>query len=134
MNPLDFAKALGVAAVVLAIDVAAAIGVVYLWSILIDPGHPSDYYQTAGIPVARLSTRIFGTALLFTAVWLFARRNRARNAFLFALAVGIFYALLDAASTGFVGVFNLSFGFTIGLKLLGAFAGAALAVRRASLA
>jgi hypothetical protein len=39
----------------------------------------------------------------------------------------VFYALLDAASAGFVDVFNASFGLTIALKL----AGAALAVRHA---
>jgi hypothetical protein len=43
----------------------------------------------------------------------------------------VFYALLDAASAGFVDVFNASFGLTIALKLAGALAGAALAARHA---
>jgi hypothetical protein len=134
MKPLDYAKALGLAVAVLAIDVAIAIGVVYLWSVLMEPGHPRAYYETAGIPIARLSTRIFGTALLFGAAWLFSRRAPRRNPYIFVAALLVFYALIDAASAGFVDVLTLSFGFTISLKLLGALAGAMLAVRDRSVA
>ena len=56
MKPIDYAKALGIAAALLIVDVLIAIGVVYLYSILVDPGHPRTYYETSGIVVARWST------------------------------------------------------------------------------
>ena len=57
MKPIDFAKAAGIAALVLGIDVLFAIGVVFAWSILFEPGHPRAYYETQGIPIARWSRR-----------------------------------------------------------------------------
>ena len=132
MKPIDYAKALGIAAALLIVDVLIAIGVVYLYSILVDPGHPRTYYETSGIVVARWSTRTAGTALLFAAAWLFAQRRPNRNAYMFAIAITLFYALLDGASVGFRDVFIASFAFTIGLKLAGSLAGALVATRSRS--
>jgi hypothetical protein len=129
LKPIDYAKAAGIAAVVLVIDVLIAVGVVYLYSVLVEPGHPKAYYYTAGIPIARWSTRIAGTALLFGAAWLFGKRRPSRNAYIFAIILTASYALLDGASVGFVGVFTPSFALTIGIKLIGPLAGAVLAVR-----
>ena len=69
------------------IDVLIAVGVVFAWSIFVAPGHPKAYYQTAGIPIAQWSTRIAGTALIFGAAWLPAKRRPERNAYLFAVAL-----------------------------------------------
>jgi hypothetical protein len=132
MKPIDDAKALGIAAAVLIVDVLIAICVVYFYAAVVNPGRPRTYYETAGIGVARLSTRIAGTALLFAAAWLFARRRPERNAYMFAIALTVFYALLDGASVGFRGVFIASFAFTIGLKLAGSLAGALVATRSQS--
>ena len=129
MKPIDYAKAAGVAALVLILDVLIAFGVVYFYAVFFNPGHPRAYYATAGIPVARWSTRIVGTALLFGAAWLCGSRNPNRNAYWFALALTGFYALLDSASVGFVGMFTSSFALTIGLKVAGSLAGASVAVR-----
>lgn len=126
---MDYAKAAGVAAAVLIIDVLIAIGVVYVYAVFFNPGHPRAYYATAGVPIARWSTRIAGTALIFGAAWLCGVRNRERNAFAFAVALTAFYALLDSASVEFAGTFTASFALTIGLKLAGSLAGAAMAVR-----
>lgn len=128
MKPIDYAKAFGIAAAVLILDVLIAIGVVYLWAVS-TPGHSQDYYDTAGIDVARISTRIVGTALLFAAAWLFGRRNPNRNAYAFAIALAVFYAFLDAASVAFKDVFVASFAVTMALKLVGSLVGAWLATR-----
>jgi hypothetical protein len=48
VKPADFARAAGVAVLVLVIDVLIAVGVVFAWSIFVAPGHPKAYYQTAG--------------------------------------------------------------------------------------
>jgi hypothetical protein len=129
MKGSDYAKALGVSAVVLILDVLIAVGVVYLYAIAVNPGHPRAYYATVGIPVARFSTRVVGTALLFGAAWLYGSRNSNRNAYGFAIALVVFYALLDGASVAFAGVFTAGFGLTIGLKLIGSLLGAWIAVR-----
>ncbi|HTC50990.1 MAG TPA: hypothetical protein VK700_03565 [Steroidobacteraceae bacterium] len=128
MKPIDYAKAAGIATVVLILDILLAVAVVYAWSIFVVPGHSRTYYQTAGIPLALVSTRIAGTALVFGACWWSARRNPQRNALAFALAVVIGYGLLDGASAGFKGVLTLGFGITMLLKLVAGIAGARLAV------
>jgi hypothetical protein len=129
MTATDFARAAGMALLVLVIDVAIAIAVVYAWSIFIEPGHPATFYQTAGIPIARWSTRLAGTALLLGAAWLGAKRRPARNAYLYAVALVLFYAIIDAATVGFQGLFEASFGLTILIKLIGAIAGAFMGIQ-----
>lgn len=129
MKPLDFLKAAGVAAVVLILDILFAVIVVYAWSIWVAPGHPRAYYESLGVPLARLSTRILGTALILAACWLCARRRPQRNALAFAITVVLAYALLDGASVAFSGFFTVGFGITILLKLLAGMVGAMIAVR-----
>ena len=69
MKPVDYAKAAGLAALVLIVDVLVAYGVVFAWALWINPGHPRAYYASAGIPIALWSTRILGTALIFAVCW-----------------------------------------------------------------
>jgi hypothetical protein len=134
VKPADFAKAAGIAALVLVVDVLIAVGVVFAWSIFVAPGHSRAYYQTAGIPVAQWSTRIAGTALIFGAAWLSAKRRPDRNAYLFAVALVVFYAILNGSSVGFQGVFTLGFALTILIKVIGSLAGAFVATRMTSIA
>jgi hypothetical protein len=130
MNPMEFLRAAGLAFVVLIIDVVLAVAVVYVWGTYQHPGQSESFYATAGIPIARASTRILGTALIFLTAWLAARRRPPRRAYMFALALVFFYALLDGASVAFEDFFNLSIALTMALKLIAALAGAALAVRQ----
>lgn len=132
MKPLDYLKAAGIAAVVLILDILLAVIVVYAWSIWFEPGHPRAYYESMGVPLARLSTRILGTALIMAACWLSARRRPQRNALTFAITVVVAYALLDGASVAFSGFFTVGFGITIMLKLLAGVAGALAATRFAA--
>jgi hypothetical protein len=130
MNPMEFLRAAGLAFVVLIIDVVLAVAVVYLWGTYQHPGQSESFYATAGIPIARASTRILGTTLIFLTAWLAARRRPQRRAYGFALALVFFYALLDGASVAFEDFFNFSIALTMALKLIAALAGAALAVRQ----
>jgi hypothetical protein len=129
VKPIDFAKAAGIAAAVLILDILVAIGVVIAWSILVAPGHDRAFYATAGIPIALWSTRIMGTALIFAACCWSVRRNPQRNALLFAVIVVIFYAVLDGASIAFKDFITVGFGITIALKLAAGMAGALVARR-----
>jgi hypothetical protein len=124
MKPIDFAKAAGVALLVLALDILIAVAVVYVWGYTFEPGHSQSYYQTAGVPIARWSTRIAGTALMFGAAWLCAKRRPQRNPVFFAAMLVFFYALYDGATVAFADFFTLGIALTLLLKLLGAFAGA----------
>src|SRR5690606_20248192 len=121
------AKAAGLGVLVLLIDFAVATAAVFAYSIFIDPGHDTAYYQAAAPGIATVSTRIAGPILLGLAVFLFSRRRPDRNPFLFAFAVFIAYALFDVALVLFESFFTAPVMLTMGLKLAGALAGALLA-------
>jgi hypothetical protein len=127
MKPMEYFRAAGLAFLVLLIDVLIAVGIVYAWGRYLQPGHTQDYYESAGIPIARWSSRVFGTALTFIAIWLAVHRQPRRNAYLFAVTFVFFYALLDGASNAFEGFFNWSIALTLSIKLLAALTGAHLA-------
>jgi hypothetical protein len=127
LKPVDFAKAAGIGAAVLVVDVLLAILVVYAWSMFVEPGHERAFYESAGIPLARICTRIFGTALIFAACWWAARRNPQRNAIAFAVSVVFCYAFLDGASIFFQGFFSIGIGLTMLIKLVAGVVGAMLA-------
>jgi hypothetical protein len=130
MQPIDFAKAAGVATVVLALNVLIAVLVVTGYSILIAPGHPREFYDAAALRIAPWCSHIAGTALFFGAGYLFARRRPERNDFLFASAFTVLYAIIDGATVGFVGVFAVEFALSMLAKLLAALAGVFLATRK----
>lgn len=127
MRGKDMLKALGVGALALVLDFAIATGAVFAYSIFIEPGHDTAYYQAAAPGIATVSTRIAGPILLGLFVFLFSRKRPDRNPFLFALAVFAFYAILDGAMVMFQGFFTSTVMLTMALKLGGALAGAALA-------
>lgn len=130
MRPMEFLRAAGLAFVVLIIDVVLAVGVVYVWGRYLHPHQPPSYYETAGIAVARWSTRTLGTALMLLAVWAATHQRPQRPAYRFAVALVFFYALLDAASAGFENFFNLDTAVSTALKLIGACCGAGLGLRQ----
>jgi hypothetical protein len=129
MKPLDFAKAAAVAVVLLVLNVVIAIAVVLGYSILVEPGHPREYYDAAALRIVPWCSHIAGTALFFGAGYFFTRRRPQRNAFLFATAFTALYAIIDAATVGFVGVLEIRFALSMLAKFLAALLGAFLAVR-----
>ena len=130
MQPIDFAKAAGVAAVVMALNVLIAVLVVLGYSIFIEPGHPREYYDAAALRIAPWCSYIFGTALFFGAGYLFAKRRPQRNGLLYAATFTVMYAIVDVAFVGFAGGFSVVFALSILAKLLAALAGAYLATRK----
>jgi hypothetical protein len=129
MKPIDYAKAVGVAIAILALNVLIAILVVLGYSIAINPGHSPEYYNAAALKIAPWCSHVFGTALFFAAGFLFARRKPERNGFTFAVAFTILYAIIDSATVGFAGFFSMEFGLSMLAKLLAGQAGALVAKR-----
>jgi uncharacterized protein (TIGR03382 family) len=127
MKPIDLAKALGIAALVLALDLCLAVGAVTVWAWVVEPGHSQAEIAAAAPRLSTLSTRVFGPLLLLAFVWLFSRRKPGRNAFAFAATVFVLYLVLDGATVAFHGLYNQTVLITVILKLIGAVAGATLA-------
>ena len=129
MKPIDFVKAVGVAAAVLVVNVLIAILVVVVYRFGVEPGHPSEFYDTAAMRIAPWCSHIVGTALFFGAGYAFTKRRPDRNGLLFALAFTVLYAIIDAATVGFVGIVSVEFGLSMLAKLVAGQAGAFVATR-----
>jgi hypothetical protein len=133
MTPRDFVKAAGVAVVLLILNVMVAVAVVLVYSYAIEPGHPREFYDQAALWIAPWGCYFVGTALFLIAGFVFARRQPARNGFLFALAFTAFYTLIDAATVGFVGMASAAFFLSLLLKIVASLTGAFLGARMNSL-
>lgn len=133
MTTLDYAKALGVALLLMVLNVAASFGVMAVYGYLIDPGHGADYYEAAAQHIAPWSSVFAGALLFFGAAWLFGVRKPARPALTFALAFTIIYTLIDLSIlvAGAIGALGYVVALSIAAKLAGAVLGARMA-RRAS--
>lgn len=128
MKAIDLAKALGVAALILVLDLACAFALVSIWAAWIEPGHPRDFYVAAAPGISTISTRIAGPLLFALFVWLSSRKKKLeRNPLHFAVAVFLSYAFLDGATVAFHGFFNQVVYISLVLKLAGAIVGAVLA-------
>ena len=128
MQPIDFAKAAGVAIAVLVLSVLIAVLAVFGYS-LIEPGHPNEFYDAAALRIAPWCSHIAGTALFFAAGYLCARRRPERSGFLFAIAFTVLYVIIDGATVGYVGVFCAEHALSMLAKLLAALTGTFLATR-----
>jgi hypothetical protein len=128
MKPIDFAKAAGVALLLLVLNVLFSIPVILVYRFFIETGHPSEFYDQAAMRIAPWCSYIIGTALFFIASFFLAKRRPERNGFLFAATFTGLYAFIDAATIGFVGINWIEF-VSVLAKLLAALAGAFLATR-----
>jgi hypothetical protein len=106
MTPLDTAKALALAFVILAIEFLFSYVVVEFYAIFIDPGQTDAYYALAAVQwLVPWWLHIGGSLIFFFSGWLFTGRVRHRNAYAFIGAMCAWYLLIDFASTFFYGGF-----------------------------
>lgn len=129
MKAVDFLKAAGVALALLAINVLIGILVVAVYAVVIEPGHPHEFYEEAATRIVPWSCHIVGTVLFFVTAWRLTAHKPERNGYVFATAVIAMYAILDGASVGFSGIWGAAFAYSMLAKLLAALAGAYIATR-----
>jgi len=141
MMPVDFVKALGLAILIMVVDIACAFAFVTVW-VLINH-HPLTMTDPKTAELSTLSTQIFGPLLFALAIWFFQRRRPDRRPYVFAIAVFAFYFLLDwslealavrgdpHAPTVAVSMLQSAALLATTLKLAGALVGAWLARRAA---
>jgi len=134
MGFLDLIKALGVALLLMALNVAIAFAVMWVFGNYIEPGHEPGFYQAAAQRIAPRSSLIAGLALFFLAGWEFARRKPERNGLLFAAAFSLIYIAADLAiivAAGALSFLGLIVAASMGTKFVAAIAGAYFARPRA---
>lgn len=131
-KPIDLAKALGAAIIIMVVNVALSFVVVAIYSYLINPGHDEAYYQAAAEWLVPASAVVAGFFLFLGAGYLFAKRKQERNAALFALAIWGGYVLIEFITlvgmdslTSMIGIISAS----LGTKLVAVVAGAKLGAR-----
>ena len=110
MKPVDYVKALVLAAMVLFVELALSYPIVAIYSSLIAPGHPEAFYRQAAEDwLVPWWIHIGGTLIFFFVGWLFTGRQRGRNAYLFMAAMCAWYLLIDLASFAYAGNGFVSF-------------------------
>jgi hypothetical protein len=129
MKPIDLAKAAGVAFALLALNLLIATLVIVAYSLLIEPGHPREFYDEAALRIAPWCSHTIGTALFFGAGFVCARSRTRRDALIFAVAFTVLYAIIDSALVAFATFYHVEFWLSMLAKLLAALAGAFLATR-----
>src|SRR5688572_17044830 len=116
MKPIDYAKAAGVALLLLVLNVLLSIPVILFYSLVIDPGHPPEYYNQAALRIAPWCSYTTGTVLFFIAGYFLTKRRPQRNGLLFAATFTGFYALIDiSVATAAAGVAGMSIEFALSL-------------------
>lgn len=133
MQPFDFLKALLTGALVLALNLATLVAIVFGYS-FIEPGHPPEFYSEAAPRLGAYSGPIAGALLMLLLVWLLSSRKPQRNAHAFAAATFVSYAALDIA-LGFAAapasdLFRLPFLLSLGGVCIAALVAAFLASNR----
>lgn len=129
MTVIDFAKALGVALLLMVLNVAVSFGVMWVYGHFINPGHEQAFYEMEAQRIAPWSSVVAGVFLFFGAGWVFAKRRPARNALAFAAAFVVLYALIDVgiiAAVGGLAAMGVIVALSMVSKSIAALAGAAL--------
>ncbi|MEE2776224.1 MAG: hypothetical protein VYE73_05610 [Acidobacteriota bacterium] len=132
LKKTDILKAVGVALVLMVVNVAISFPVVGVYAYFIEPGHEAEFYEEAAQWIAPWSSVVVGVFLFFGALYWFTRRAPERHAIGFALAVASTYAVVDlaivagaGALASIAGIFALS----MATKFAAAIAGASVASR-----
>lgn len=133
MKPMDVLKALGLAVLVLALNLLATTAVIFVYSITVEPGHPPEFYNDMAPRIAAWSAPIGGMLLMFAVGLVFGRRRPERNAYAFAGLVFAWYFVVDTASglamATLAQIFTPAFLMSMAFTGLAGLAGASGAVR-----
>ena len=97
MKAIDYAKAAGLAVLVLAANLLVTTVVIFGYSQAVEPGQPPAYYAALAPKIAAWSAPAGGAILMFLVGYVFGRRRPERNALAFVLAVFALYVLVDLA-------------------------------------
>ncbi len=131
MKASDAIKAVGVAVLVLALNFGAVFLAVAAYAQFVAPGHPPAFYTAAAPRIAGWTAPIAGALLLLAAAYLLGRRRPQRNALAFAGLTWLAYVIIDLGSGAAAGdasaMLNPMMAVSIGLALIAALAGGALA-------
>jgi hypothetical protein len=133
MKPVDFVKAIGVAFLVLAIDLAVSFLAVIVYAQLIGPGQTQAFYNAAALTIGPWSSHIAGPVIFLSAGYLFGRRGGERNPLKFAGAFCAAYAAITLTMLVSIGTLEAAWRegviLSMGIKFVGALIGAFLAAR-----
>ena len=134
MKPIDYAKALGLAVAVLALNLLLTTAAITVYALLIEPGQPQGHYNAMAPQIGAWTGPAGGMLLMFGTGYLFGRRRPERNPLAFIGAVFVFYLLLDAAMGLALApagqVFRLTFIASLTVAAFAGILGAALSRRR----
>jgi len=134
MQVWDYVKAFITGALVLALNLATLVLLIFGYSLVIEPGQPEAYYAELAPRMGAWSGPIAGALIMFLFVWLLSARRPQRNSYAFAAATFASYAALDialglAASTPSA-LFTPTFVLSLAGVCAAAFAAAFLATKQ----
>ncbi|MGD9966608.1 MAG: hypothetical protein AB7T59_08825 [Hyphomonadaceae bacterium] len=135
MTLWDSVKAIGVALLIMVLNVAAAFGVVWVYATFIETGHDQAFYEAAAQRIAPWSSVVAGAVLFLVMLWWLAWRRAGRNGYAFAAVVVLVYAAIDVSVIAMAGALTSMSAIvaaSMSTKLAAALAGAWLSRPRAA--
>lgn len=126
MNFLDSVKAIGVALLIMVLNVATAFGVMWVYGTFIETGHDQAFYEAAAQQIAPWSSIVAGALIFFAVMWWMAWRA-GRNGYAFAATTVLIYTAIDVsliAMAGALTAMSVIVAASILWKLAGGLAGA----------
>ncbi|HEY9217683.1 MAG TPA: hypothetical protein VIO94_06520 [Phenylobacterium sp.] len=130
MRTADYAKAAGLALLLLALNLALTFVVVFLYAQFLERGHEQAFYTAAAPGIAAWSAPIGGALLFLAAGWILARRSPGRNGVAFIFVAWLFYVLIDGgmgvAAMGLAKTATLQLAVSFSAALAGGLIGAVL--------
>jgi hypothetical protein len=130
MALIRLASLIGVALLVMVLNVAMSILYMVVYSYLIDPGHPKEYYEEHIKVAAPYCSIVAGIPLMFLAGWWVGRWWEPEFAIKAAFAVWLVYVLIDFAvllAAGLTGKIAVLFAASFLTKLAAVYLGAVFA-------
>lgn len=107
----------GIAVLVMVVNIAVSVLYMVVYSYLIDPGHEKDYYDAHIQVAAPYCSMVAGIPLMFLAGWWVGRWWRGEFAIKSALVVWLAYAVIDLAIVAAAGATS-SVGLLVAVSLL----------------